>query len=97
MKKIENTITIFHNIKRKYQDAVLLIRVKDNYISYGEDADILAQFTDHKVATHATEGRQFCIPFHAMDSALPKLVKAGYRVAICDPLQMPVKRKQLRY
>lgn len=97
MKKIENTITIFRTIKRKYQDAVLLIRVKDNYISYGEDADILAQCTDHKVATHATEGTQCSIPFHALDSALPKLVRAGYRAAVCDPLQLPVKRKQLRY
>ena len=80
-------------IKQKYPDAILLFRVGDFYETFGEDAVTAAQVlgitltkrNNGAVASSDLAG----FPHHALDTYLHKLVKAGYRVAICDQLEDP--------
>ncbi len=80
-------------IKQKYPDAILLFRVGDFYETFGEDAVIASQVLGitltkrNNAAASSSELAGF--PHHAMDTYLHKLVKAGYRVAICDQLEDP--------
>src|SRR6201989_905221 len=80
-------------IKQKYPDAVLLFRAGDFYETFGEDAIIaskvlgitLTKRNNNTAASSDLAG----FPHHALDTYLHKLVKAGYRVAICDQLEDP--------
>ncbi|MFM2387859.1 MAG: hypothetical protein RL660_2616 [Bacteroidota bacterium] len=79
-------------IKARYPDAVLLFRVGDFYETFGKDAIIAAKvlgitLTKRNNGTADSELAGF--PYHALDTYLHKLVKAGYRVAICDQLEDP--------
>lgn len=80
-------------IKQKYPDAILLFRVGDFYETFGEDAVIAAQvlgITLTKRNNGAAASLELAgFPHHALDTYLHKLVKAGYRVAICDQLEDP--------
>src|SRR5215204_3894956 len=80
-------------IKAKYPDAILLFRVGDFYETFGQDAIIAAQvlgITLTKRNNGAPSSSELAgFPHHAMDTYLHKLVKAGYRVAICDQLEDP--------
>jgi DNA mismatch repair protein MutS len=84
-------------IKQKYPDAILLFRVGDFYETFGEDAIITSQVLGitltkrNNGATFSSELAGF--PHHALDTYLHKLVKAGYRVAICDQLEDPKQAK----
>jgi DNA mismatch repair protein MutS len=89
----------YFSIKAKYPDAVLLFRVGDFYETYGKDAILAAEILNIAL-TFKTAGKTGKIemagfPFHALDTYLPKLVKAGKRVAICDQLEDPKKTKTL--
>ncbi|GAC1529645.1 MAG: DNA mismatch repair protein MutS [Sediminibacterium sp.] len=80
-------------IKQKYPDAILLFRVGDFYETFGEDAIIASKVLGiiltkrNNGAASSSELAGF--PHHALDTYLHKLVKAGYRVAICDQLEDP--------
>ncbi|HAK12921.1 MAG TPA: DNA mismatch repair protein MutS, partial [Chitinophagaceae bacterium] len=80
-------------IKQKYPDAVLLFRVGDFYETFGEDAIIAARvlgITLTKRNNGAAASSELAgFPHHALDTYLHNLVKAGYRVAICDQLEDP--------
>ena len=80
-------------IKQKYPDAILLFRVGDFYETFGEDAVIASQvlgITLTKRNNGAVASSELAgFPHHALDTYLHKLVKAGYRVAICDQLEDP--------
>jgi DNA mismatch repair protein MutS len=80
-------------IKQKYPDAVLLFRVGDFYETFGEDAIIASQvlgITLTKRNNGAASSSDLAgFPHHALDTYLHKLVRAGYRVAICDQLEDP--------
>ncbi len=80
-------------IKQKYPDAVLLFRVGDFYETFGEDAIIASKvlgITLTKRNNGAASSSELAgFPHHALDTYLHKLVKAGYRVAICDQLEDP--------
>ncbi len=83
----------YNTIKAKYPDALLLFRVGDFYETFGEDA-IKASSILGIVLTRRANGSASYIelagfPHHSIDTYLPKLVKAGYRVAICDQLEDP--------
>ena len=87
-----------HNaIKAKYPDAILLFRVGDFYETFGQDAIITSQVLGITLTKRnngnpaASELAGF--PHHALDTYLHKLVKAGYRVAICDQLEDPKMAK----
>lgn len=80
-------------IKQKYPDAILLFRVGDFYETFGEDAIIASQvlgITLTKRNSGSPSSAELAgFPHHALDTYLHKLVKAGYRVAICDQLEDP--------
>jgi DNA mismatch repair protein MutS len=83
----------YNQIKAKYPGALLLFRVGDFYETFGEDA-IKASKVLNIILTKRANGSASHIelagfPHHAMDNYLPKLVRAGYRVAICDQLEDP--------
>ncbi len=89
----------FNQIKAKYPDAILLFRVGDFYETFGEDAVKTASclgitLTKRGVGPHG-EIPLAGIPYHALDNYLPKLVKAGYRVAICEQLEDPKMTKTI--
>lgn len=80
-------------IKSKYPDAVLLFRVGDFYETFGQDAVIASEVLGI-VLTKRSNGAAASVelagfPHHALDTYLHKLVKAGYRVAVCDQLEDP--------
>jgi DNA mismatch repair protein MutS len=81
------------DIKAKYPDAVLLFRVGDFYETFGEDAHVSSRVLGITL-TKRSNGAAASVdlagfPHHALDTYLHKLVKAGYRVAICDQLEDP--------
>src|SRR6195952_5141080 len=83
-----------HNaIKVKYPDAILLFRVGDFYETFGQDAittsHILGITLTKRNNGSPTASELAGFPHHALDTYLHKLVKAGYRVAICDQLEDP--------
>ena len=89
----------FLAIKAKYPDAILLFRVGDFYETFGEDA-ILASKVLGIVLTRRANGSGLFIelagfPHHSIDTYLPKLVRAGYKVAICDQLEDPKLTKKI--
>lgn len=84
-------------IKQKYPDAILLFRVGDFYETFGQDAIITAQvlgITLTKRNNGIDNSNELAgFPHHALDTYLHKLVKGGYRVAICDQLEDPKQAK----
>ncbi len=89
----------FYEIKAKHPDAILLFRVGDFYELYGEDAIIGSEILGITQTKRANGSAQFVemagFPHHALDTYLPKLVRAGKRVAICDQLEDPKLTKKL--
>ncbi len=89
----------YYAIKAKYPDALLLFRVGDFYETFGEDA-IKASAVLGIVLTRRANGSATYIelagfPHHSLDTYLPKLVRAGMRVAICDQLEDPKLTKKI--
>ena len=89
----------YNEIKVKYPDALLLFRVGDFYETFGDDAvctaDILGIVLTKRGAGSASETELAGFPHHALETYLPKLVRAGERVAICDQLEDPKTTKKL--
>ena len=87
-------------MKAKHTDAILLFRVGDFYESFGDDAvaasDILGLTLTRRSGVKDITERQAAFPAHSLDSYLPKLVRAGKRVAICDGLPEPQPEKKSR-
>ena len=83
----------YNTIKAKYPDAILLFRVGDFYETFGEDAikasKILGIVLTKRANGSASHIELAGFPHHSVDTYLPKLVRAGYRVAICDQLEDP--------
>ena len=89
----------FFDFKAKFPEAVLLFRCGDFYETYCEDAVIAAQILGITL-THRNNGynkgdEMAGFPHHALDTYLPKLIRAGKRVAICDQLEDPKLAKKL--
>jgi DNA mismatch repair protein MutS len=83
----------YNDIKGKYPDAILLFRVGDFYETFGEDAIKASQILGITLTKRANGSASHIelagFPHHSVDTYLPKLVRAGYRVAICDQLEDP--------
>ena len=82
----------FFDLKEKHPDAVLLFRCGDFYETYGQDAVEASQILGITL-TRRNNNKEFLnnvemagFPYHALDTYLPKLIRAGRRVAICDQL-----------
>ena len=88
----------YFNLKSKHPDAILLFRVGDFYETFGEDA-IKASDVLGIVLTARNNGgvdiELAGFPYHSVDVYLPKLVRAGFRVAICEQLERPSKEKKI--
>ncbi len=89
----------YNAIKAKYPDALLLFRVGDFYETFGEDAVKASKILDiiltKRGAGSETETELAGFPHHSLNTYLPKLVKAGCRVAICDQLEDPKQTKTI--
>ena len=90
----------FFSLKAKHPEALLLFRCGDFYETYGEDAidaskilGITLTRRNNGGSTGQTEMAGF--PYHALDTYLPKLIRVGRRVAICDQLEDPKLTKKL--
>ena len=88
----------FFSMKAKHPEALMLFRCGDFYETYGEDAVIAAGILGitltkrNNSAENSVEMAGF--PHHALDTYLPKLIRAGKRVAICDQLEDPKKKRE---
>ncbi|MEY4191867.1 MAG: hypothetical protein RJA00_98 [Bacteroidota bacterium] len=89
----------YHSIKAQYPGAILLFRVGDFYETFSEDARIASKVLGivlTKRSNGAASDQDLAgFPHHSLDNYLPRLVKAGYRVAICDQLEDPKKTKTI--
>lgn len=89
----------YNAIKAKYPDALLLFRVGDFYETFGQDAIKAAKILDiiltKRGAGSSSETELAGFPHHSLNTYLPKLVKAGCRVAICDQLEDPKQTKTI--
>jgi len=83
----------YNDIKSKYPDAILLFRVGDFYETFGEDAIKASKILGITLTKRANGAASYIelagFPHHSVDTYLPKLVRAGFRVAICDQLEDP--------
>lgn len=96
VKELSPIMKQFHDLKEQHPDAVLLFRVGDFYETYGEDAETASQILGIVLTTRNTDGTKMAgFPHHALDTYLPKLVRAGKRIAICDQLEDPKLTKKL--
>ncbi len=98
-KKITPLMQQYNAIKAKYPDALLLFRVGDFYETFGDDAIQASKILDiiltKRGAGSQSETELAGFPHHSLNLYLPKLVKAGLRVAICDQLEDPKKTKKI--
>jgi DNA mismatch repair protein MutS len=89
----------YNAIKAKYPDALLLFRVGDFYETFGEDAIVASRILGIVLTRRANGSAAYIelagFPHHSIDTYLPKLVKAGHRVAICDQLEDPKLTKKI--
>ena len=99
VKKITPLMQQYNAIKAKYPDALLLFRVGDFYETFGDDAIQASKILDiiltKRGAGSQSETELAGFPHHSLNLYLPKLVKAGLRVAICDQLEDPKKTKKI--
>ena len=97
MPKEKPLLQQYKEMKKKHPDAILIFRVGDFYEMFGDDAKEASEILGITLTTRAN-GRNSRIelsgfPHHALDTYLPKLVRAGKRVAICEQLEQPKKEK----
>jgi len=89
----------YYSVKSKHPDAVLLFRVGDFYETFGEDAIKAAEILGITLTRRANGSASYVelagFPYHALDTYLPKLVRAGQRVAICEQLEDPKTTKKI--
>jgi DNA mismatch repair protein MutS len=89
----------YNNIKTKHPDAILLFRVGDFYETFGEDAIRTSEILGITLTRRANGSASFVelagFPYHALDTYLPRLVRAGQRVAICEQLEDPKLTKKI--
>ena len=82
----------FRDLKAKYPDALILFRCGDFYEAYEEDAEACADILGITLTKQGSM-RMAGFPYHALDTYLPRLIRNGKRVAICDQLEAPKTRK----
>lgn len=98
IKKVTPLMQQYNSIKTRYPDALLLFRVGDFYETFGEDAVRASKILDIVLTQRNNGGDRTELagfPHHALNTYLPKLVKAGQRVAICDQLEDPKQTKTI--
>lgn len=87
----------FDELKKKHPEAILLFRCGDFYESYREDAEAIAQVLGITLTKRSKDNVKMAgFPYHALDSYLPKLIRAGKRVAICDQIEDPNTKRRVK-
>ncbi len=84
----------FCDLKKNHPDALLLFRCGDSYKCYEEDAIKAAEILRLTDIVEEDKITVASFPYHALDSYLPRLIRAGHRIAICDQLEAPKPKKQ---
>ena len=84
----------FCDLKKKHPDALLLFRCGDSYKCYEEDAIKAAEILCLTDIVEEDKITVASFPYHALDTYLPRLIRAGHRIAICDQLEAPKPKKQ---
>ncbi len=83
---LNDTYEAWYKLKTRYRDAIVILRNGDNYYAFEDDADTITNALQ-KEPLPLWKERQLCIlPYHEIDDFLNKVVKAGYRAAICEPV-----------
>ncbi len=100
MTKLTPMMRQYYKAKEQHPDALLMFRMGDFYEMFGEDAKVASRELDIVLTSRAHGKGQaripLCgVPYHAIDSYLGKLIKRGYRVAICEQMEDPAKAKGL--
>ncbi len=88
----------YFKVKAKYPDAILLFRVGDFYETFAEDAVTTSRVLGIVLTARNNGGSDIPLagfPYHSMDLYLPRLVRAGYRVAICEQMEKPSPQKKI--
>jgi DNA mismatch repair protein MutS len=98
MDKMTPAMRQYYEAKEKHRDALIFFRMGDFYESFGDDAKIIARELEITLTSRGRdkEGEDMPlagIPYHAVDSYLPRLIKKGYKVAICEQLEDPKNAK----
>ena len=98
MNKLTPAMKQYYEAKQQHSDALIFFRMGDFYESFGEDAKTIAQELEITLTTRGKDrdGEKMPlagIPYHAIDNYLPRLIKKGYKVAICEQLEDPKKAK----
>jgi DNA mismatch repair protein MutS len=98
MSKVTPAMQQYYAAKEEHKDALIFFRMGDFYESFGEDAKTIAQELEITLTTRgkSKDGEKMPlagIPYHAIDNYLPRLIKKGYKVAICEQLEDPKKAK----
>ena len=95
-KELSPMMKQFYELKKKHPDAMMLFRCGDFYEAYEEDAETAAYILGITLTKRIKDGTKMAgFPHHALDTYLPKLVRAGKRIAICDQLEDPRLTKKL--
>ena len=92
-------MTQYYAVKAKYPDAILLFRIGDFYETFSEDAVKTSRALGITLTSRNNGGADVELagfPHHSIDLYLPRLVRAGYRVAICEQMEKPVPGKVVR-
>lgn len=96
--KVTPLMAQYFSVKKKHPDAILLFRVGDFYETFGSDAVLASKILGIVLTSRNNGGSDVELagfPFHSIDTYMPKLVKAGYRVAVCEQLEKPSKEKKI--
>lgn len=87
----------YRELKAKHPDAIILFRTGDFYVTYDDDADVVSKLLGITRLKCLKSGlRSAGFPHHALDTYLPKLVRAGHRVAICEQIEDPNTKKLVK-
>lgn len=98
MTKITPLMAQYFQLKAKHPDAILLYRVGDFYETFSQDAVTVSEILGIILTKRNNGGDDIELagfPYHSLDTYLPKLVRAGHRVAICEQLEKPSKEKKI--
>jgi DNA mismatch repair protein MutS len=96
--KVTPLMKQYFTVKAKHPSAILLFRVGDFYETFGEDAVVAAQILGIVLTSRNNGGSDVELagfPYHSLDTYLPRLIRAGRRVAICEQLEKPSKEKKI--
>ncbi|NRB64025.1 MAG: DNA mismatch repair protein MutS, partial [Saprospiraceae bacterium] len=96
--KVTPLMKQYFQVKSKHPDAILLFRVGDFYETFGEDAVKASRVLGIVLTSRNNGGSDIELagfPHHSMDLYLPRLVRAGFRVAICEQLEKPSPQKKI--